>query len=102
MLPVCPDYFEAWRAADRAARTAEKAVLADSLRAIDGRGASPAPAEVNRAKCLRGAANHLFHVAMAEMEVHAKALATAGSARPAAPLQQPRSSFYLQNKAQPG
>jgi len=32
---VCPDIFRAWRAADRAARAAEKTVLAESLRAID-------------------------------------------------------------------
>jgi hypothetical protein len=89
---VCPDYFHAWRAADRAAWAAEKAVLADSLRAIDeGKGDSPAPIEVNRAKLLRGAANDLFGVAMAQMEVQARALATARPARPSSPLALPLS-----------
>jgi hypothetical protein len=71
---VNPDFFRAWRAADRAATAAEKSARADLIRAITGAGHAPAPVELNRAKCLRGAANHLFQVAMAQMEAQAKAL----------------------------
>jgi hypothetical protein len=92
---VCPDFFKAWRAADRAAWAAEKAVLAESLRAIEGQGDSPASVEVNRAKCLRGAANHLFYVAMAEMETHAKAPATIQEVRPSDSWHQPWMSSRL-------
>jgi hypothetical protein len=71
-----PDFFRAWRAADRAATAAE--VRACGFDSCDHRGRARAGAiELNRAKCLRGAANHLFQVAMAQMEAQAKALGRA-------------------------
>lgn len=44
------DVFEAWRSADKAARSAEDAVRMAFLHALDGHGDPPAPEERERAK----------------------------------------------------
>jgi hypothetical protein len=58
------DRFQAWRAADRAACAAEKAVLADSLRSVEAMGNSPAVYHLEKAKRRRAIANELFDIAM--------------------------------------
>jgi hypothetical protein len=68
------DLFQEWRVADRAAFLAEKDVLADSLRSIEGSGEPPAFEKVDRAKALRATANLLFEDAMAEMSARSLAL----------------------------
>ncbi len=61
------ELFQEWRAADRAALAAEKAVLADSLRPIEAMGNSPAVYHREKAKRRRAIANDLFDLAMAAM-----------------------------------
>jgi hypothetical protein len=68
------DLFQEWRAADRAASAAEKAVLADSLRAQDAMGNSPAVYHLEKARRRRAIANDLFEIAMAQMADRAHAL----------------------------
>lgn len=58
------DYLQEWRAADKAASAAEKAVLAASLASIERRGPPPDEAAVADARRKRGVANDLFKVAM--------------------------------------
>jgi hypothetical protein len=72
--PDNADLFQEWRAADRAASAAEKAVLADSLRSPDAMGTSPAIYHLEKAKRRRAIANDLFEIAMAQMADRAQAL----------------------------
>jgi hypothetical protein len=68
---MATQFFDEWRAADKLAAAAEKAVLTASLKAIDGDGPLPGGAEVSNAKRLRGIANDLFGAAMEEMTARA-------------------------------
>jgi len=61
------ELFQEWRAADRAALAAEKAVLADSLRPIEAMGNSPAVYHCEKARRRRAIANDLFDIAMTAM-----------------------------------
>jgi hypothetical protein len=72
--PEMSDLLQEWRAADRAATAAEKAVLADSLRSPDAMGTSPAICHLEKAKRRRAIANDLFEVAMEQMAARAGAL----------------------------
>lgn len=68
------DLFQEWRAADRAASAAEKAVLLDSLRSPDAMGTSPAVYHLEKARRRRAIADDLFEIAMAQMAVRSNAL----------------------------
>jgi hypothetical protein len=68
---MATQFFDEWRAADKLAAVAEKAVLTASLKAIDGKGPLPGAEEIDQAKRLRGVANDLFGVAMEEMTARA-------------------------------
>jgi len=72
--PEMSDLLQEWRAADRAATAAEKAVLADSLRSPDAMGASPAIYHLEKARRRRAMANDLFDVAMEQMAARAGSL----------------------------
>jgi hypothetical protein len=61
------DLFHEWRAANRIAAAAEKAMLKDSIRALEGKGEPPSPADACRLKRLRADADDLFQLAMAQM-----------------------------------
>jgi hypothetical protein len=63
-----PNHLAAWRTADDAARVVEDAVLAASLRALDGHGQPPSMKDRRRAKQLRSAANLLLDKALGEMK----------------------------------
>ena len=60
------DLFQEWRSADRAAVLAERAVLMASMAAIEGRGDYPSAEQIAASKRMRGLANDLFEVAMAD------------------------------------
>lgn len=62
------DVFEAWRSADKAARSAEDAVRMAFLHALDGHGDPPAPEERERAKGLRAHADCLLQAALDELK----------------------------------
>lgn len=66
-MQMSTDIFHKWRAADRTARVAEKAVLADSLGAIAGTCQLPIRDAIEKTKGLRVAADDLFQEAMREM-----------------------------------
>jgi hypothetical protein len=67
------DLFQEWRAADRAAHALEKSLLNESMRAIEHLESVPAAQAHDRAHKLRGIANDLFALAMAEMKARAEA-----------------------------
>ena len=66
------EFFQEWRIADRAASVAERAIMAASINAIEGGQQAPTQAEIDHAKRLRGIANDLFAVSMAEFEERAR------------------------------
>ncbi len=61
------DLFHEWRAANRMAAAAEKAMLNASIRALEGKGEPPSSADACRLKRLRADADALFQLAMAQM-----------------------------------
>jgi hypothetical protein len=67
------DLFQEWRVADRQAHALEQSVVKRSMRSLDGLCEAPTQAEHDRAHQLRGTANDLFQLAMAEMAARAKA-----------------------------
>lgn len=67
-VPASPNVLTAWRIANDAARLVEDAVLAASLRALDGHGQPPSIEDRQRAKQLRSAADSLLHKAFGEMK----------------------------------
>jgi hypothetical protein len=67
-VPASPNHLAAWRTANDAARVVEDAVLAASLRALDGHGQPPSMKDRRRAKQLRSAANLLLDKALGEMK----------------------------------
>jgi len=62
------DLFEEWRTAHQQAVAAARAMLMKSMRALDGLGDPPSPAEADEVRRLRRAANREFHAAMARMD----------------------------------
>ena len=67
------DVFEAWRRADKTARSAEDAVRMAFLHALDGHGATPALAERERAKSLRAHADCLLQAALDALKAQRRA-----------------------------
>lgn len=67
MLSSSTDLLQEWRAANRIATAAERAMLNASLRALERRGEPPSPDEAQRVRRLRAAADDLFQLAMARM-----------------------------------
>jgi hypothetical protein len=67
MLSNSTDLFQKWRVANRVATAAERAMLNASLRALDGDGEPPSPAEAQRVRGLRTTADDLFQLAMAQL-----------------------------------
>lgn len=68
------DLFQEWRAADRMAWAAERAVAAGSLRAIAGTGSLPTQEARAKARNLRATADDIFRVSMDEMSARVNEL----------------------------
>lgn len=66
------DVFEAWRSADKTARSAEDAVRMAFLHALDGHGDPPTAQERERAKCLRAHADGLLQAALDELKTRTR------------------------------
>jgi hypothetical protein len=64
---MATELFREWRAADRTALVAEKAVMATAMAYYDGTSLPPTPESISEAKRLRGIADDLFTVSMAEL-----------------------------------
>jgi len=80
MPATSTDLFQEWRLANRVATAAERAMLNASIQALEGKGEPPSPAEAQRAKGLRRAADDLFQLAMAHMRELAVMARTGGGA----------------------
>jgi hypothetical protein len=66
-LTISSDLFREWRAADQAARNAEKAMFDLAMLALDGQCHPPSANDAQQIKALRQKANELFDLAMAKM-----------------------------------
>ena len=71
---MATEFFDEWRMANWAATAAERAVLTESLAAIETGAPLPPREDIERAKTLRGIATDLFAVAMEEMTAKANRL----------------------------
>lgn len=67
MPPTSTDLFQEWRAANRMATAAERAMLHASIQALECKGEPPSANEAQRIRRLRAAADDLFQLAMAHM-----------------------------------
>ncbi|HWI80765.1 hypothetical protein [Ramlibacter sp.] len=67
------DWFDRWRAADRVAALAARAMADKSMQALEGRGEPPSLAEAAQLKRLHRHANRLLQAALARLQraVHA-------------------------------
>jgi len=74
--------FEAWRLADQQARIAERVMIDQAMRALDGMCAFPSPARREQTRILRSRASELFKFAMAKMALNS---GTAGDLNPEMP-----------------
>lgn len=61
--------FHDWRAADKEAHAQERVTATASLRALEGKGASPSDSEREKARTLRQDADALFQRAMQEFRL---------------------------------
>lgn len=61
--------FHDWRAADKEAHAQERVMATASLRALEGKGASPSESEREKARTLRQSADALFQRAMQEFRL---------------------------------
>jgi hypothetical protein len=76
-LTISSDLFREWRAADQAARNAEKAMFDLAMLALDGQCHPPSANDAQQIKALRQKANELFDLAMAKMNDEGKASSAA-------------------------
>jgi hypothetical protein len=66
-MPATDTLFDKWRAADREAHTLERALMLATVRALETGGDPPTDEQWQAARSLRGIANGLFQLAMAEL-----------------------------------
>jgi len=62
------DLFQSWRLADQEARTAERVMLDDAMRSLEGMCPFPSSTRREHTTSLRAGASELFKVAMATMD----------------------------------
>jgi hypothetical protein len=62
------ELFQAWRLADHGARTAERVMLDEAMRSLEGMCPFPSSTRREHTESLRAGASELFKVAMATMD----------------------------------